>query len=92
MLKISEDRQDQQAILLRLEGRIIGPWVDELRDVCESFARNGVKITLDLEEVVFADDNAVALLTGLQSRGITLIRLTPFVEEQMKATVPKPIC
>lgn len=90
MLKISEDRQDQQAILLRLEGRIIGPWVNELRDVCESFARDGVKITLDLEEVVFADDGAVALLTGLQNRGITLIRLTPFVEEQMKATVTKP--
>jgi len=84
MLKISEDKQDEQFLTLRLEGRIIGPWVDELRQVCESFARDGVKLTLNLEEVVFADDNAVSLLTELQRRGATLIRLTPFVEEQIK--------
>ena len=89
MLKISENRRGPQAITLRLEGRIIGPWVDELRDVCESLAHDSVKTTLDLQEVVFADDSAVTLLTGLQNRGITLIRLTPFVEEQMKSAAPK---
>lgn len=89
MLKISEDKHGQQAITLRLEGRIIGPWVDELRNVCESQARAGIKFTLDLEEVVFADDGAVRLLKGLQDCGVTLIRLTPFVEEQMRATVRK---
>lgn len=89
MLKISEDRRGQQAITLRLEGRIIGPWVDELRDVCESLARDGAKLTLDLEDVVFADNGAVALLTELQNQGTTLIRLSPFVEEQMKSTIPK---
>jgi len=91
MLKISEEKRGRQAITLLLEGRIVGPWVDELRQLCESFARAGVKLTLNLEEVAFADDNGISLLVGLRARGVRLLHTTPFVEQQLKAIAPKAV-
>lgn len=88
MLKISEDRCDKQSTTLQLEGRVVGPWVGELRQVCESIIGNGRKVALDLGEVSFADDNGLQLLAGLRAQGIKLLRITPFVEEQLRSTIP----
>jgi hypothetical protein len=35
MLKISGLELEDQARTLRLDGQVIGPWVEELRGVCE---------------------------------------------------------
>lgn len=70
---------------LRLEGRVVGPWVAELRQICESPIRDGSKLILDLAEVSFADDKGVALLSSLRSRGAKLLNATPFVKEQLKS-------
>ena len=85
MLKISEGKRAKQTITLRLEGRVVGPWVSELRQICEPLVSDGSKLTLDLREVVFADEDGVALLASLRSRGTKLLNATPFVEEQLKS-------
>jgi ABC-type transporter Mla MlaB component len=87
MLKISEGKRGQQTITLRLEGQVIGPWVNELRQVCELLLSDNSKVKLDLAEVSFADERGVALLVSLKSRGVKLLNATPFVEEQLKAAL-----
>lgn len=89
MLKISEDKSGKQSTILRLEGRIVGPWVGELQKICEPREGDRKKLTLDLAEVSFADEQGLVLLSSLQARGIKLLNPTPFVEEQLKsATSP----
>jgi len=85
MLKISEGTLGKQVITFRLEGRIVGPWVGELRQICEPLMSDGSKMVLDLAEVTFSDENGVALLASLGSRGVKLLNAMPFVEEQLKS-------
>ena len=85
MLKISEGKTTRQSIKLRLEGRVVGPWVGELRQICEPLLTNGFKLALDLADVSFADHSGVVLLSDLKSRGVKLLNATPFLEEQLKS-------
>ncbi len=92
MLKISERKKANHSLTLLLEGRVIGPWVGELQQICEPLLADKTKLTLDLAEVSFADENGVKLLTSLERRGVKLLRPTPFVAEQLKTSafgVPK---
>ena len=84
MLKISEGKAVKQTTTFRLEGRVVGPWVDELKQVCEPFVKNG-HLALDLTDVTFVDESGGALLVSLRSRGAKLLNAMPFVEEQLKS-------
>ena len=85
MLKISEGKRTRQAVTLQLEGRVVGPWVGELQQVCDLLLSDASKLALDLAEVTFADEDGIALLAGLRARGVELRNATPFVAEQVKA-------
>ena len=84
MLKISETKKANQSVTLQLEGRVVGPWVDELRQICEPLLASGTKLTLDLADVSFADESGVVLLKGLERRGSMLFSPSPFLAEQLK--------
>ena len=73
------------ATTLRLEGRVIGPWVDELRRSCERMLMTSTTLALDASEVSFVDRDGVRLLRSLISRGVALQHCSPFVAEQLKA-------
>lgn len=87
MLKISQIGKANRSVTLRLEGRIVGPWVVELRQCCEPFLREGRPLTLHLADVEFMDACGVALLIELRSRGVLLAEFPPFIAEQLKAPV-----
>jgi len=87
MLKISEGKRGKQNVTLRLEGSVVGPWVAELRQICELILTDGGKLVLDLAELSFADEGGVALLTNLQKHGAKLLNATPFVQEQLRSAV-----
>jgi hypothetical protein len=56
MLRISTI-EDEQAVAIRLEGRVAGPWVDELVGAWKAVAPRVAEKTLqlDLRDVTFAD-------------------------------------
>src|SRR5712671_6218644 len=85
MLKISQVEPANHSQALCLEGQLVGPWVEELRQVCEPLMKNGATLKLDLSEMNFADAKGIVLLTGLRSRGSKLLNATPFVAEQLKS-------
>ena len=86
MLKISQARKANHSVTLKLEGRVVGPWVGELRQVCETLLTEGRPLKLDLADVTFADADGIAVLTGFKTRGITLKNCSPFVDEQLRST------
>ena len=86
MLKISRVEPVNHSVTLRLEGRVVGPWVGELRQVCETLLTEGRALKLDLTDVTFADADGVAVLTGFTTRGVTLQNCSPFVDEQLRST------
>ena len=84
MLKISQAAAPNHSITLRLEGRVVGPWVAELRQLCELVLSEGRKLKLDLADVLYVDSGGVATLASFKSRGVHLTNCSPFVEEQLK--------
>ena len=86
MLKISEAGTPNHSVTLKLEGRIVGPWVEELRRICEPFLVENRSLKLDLAEVSYADAEGVATLNGFKSRGVKLNNCTPFLEQQIKSS------
>lgn len=85
MLRIVEEQTPDNSIILRLDGRIVGPWVEVLRESCEQLYPTRDKIILDLLGVSFVDYNGVRLLQQLNQRQFALINCSPFLHEQMKA-------
>ncbi len=69
---------------LKLEGRVVGPWVEELRLICHSVLATGGGLTLDLSYVAFVDRNGVALLQQLMTGHVTVTNCSSFVAEQLK--------
>jgi hypothetical protein len=85
MLRITVVETSKIAVTLRVEGRITGPWVEELRTACNVHAfPDEVQLSLELADISFADTAGVALLKELRHRGVGLIRTTPFLTEQLK--------
>ncbi len=74
------------AVTLRLEGRVVGPWVAELQKSCEAVLTEGRPLKLHLADVEFMDTEGVALLSRLRSGGVALVECPPFTEEQLKVT------
>lgn len=90
MLKISLAKMTNSTTTLRLEGRLVGPWVGELQQICEPLVSDGTQLAVDLTEVSFADESGVSLLAGLRARGARLFNAMPFVEEQLKSVILLP--
>ena len=90
MLRITVVDLSDSVVVLRVEGRITGCWVEELRRTCAAHAfaahtlADDVQLSLELSKVSFADAAGISLLKELQSRGADLIRPIPFVAEQLK--------
>ena len=85
MLRITVVESSRIAVTLRVEGRITGPWVEELRTACKVHTFPGqVELSLELADISFADAAGIALLRELRNRGVGLIHTTPFLAEQLK--------
>ena len=75
---------------LRLEGRVAGDSVEELRRQCA--ARLGGKglgqVVLDLADVSFIDREGVELFRELCRWNVVVTRYSPFVGELLKEVLP----
>lgn len=91
MLRITVVESSKDAVTLRAEGQITGPWVEELRTTCNVHTSpHPVRLSLELADISFADSAGIALLKELRNRGIGFIRTTPFLAEQLKEGASHP--
>ena len=84
MLKITQIADGSGPTTLRVEGRLVGPWVRELHRECERLLGHGRPLVLDLSELRFLDEPAITLLRSLERRRVTLARPLPFVAEALR--------
>ena len=84
MLRITVVESSEIAVTLRVEGRITGPWVEELRTVCNVHtSSDDVQLSLDLADIAFVDTAGVSLLKELRSRGIVVAHFDQITYESM---------
>jgi hypothetical protein len=83
MLRISRFESSSGNVILRLEGSLIGPWVNELRSCCAAVCNNGHQLSLDLTELLFFDCEGLALLRILVKSNIGLAGCSLLLAEQL---------
>jgi len=85
-MKITVVESSDERVRLRVEGRLTGRWVEELRRTCQLYAINGgIQLILDLADVSFADAEGIKLLKELRIRWVTVLNPSSLVAEQLKA-------
>ena len=80
MLKITL-HDSASELRFKLEGRLSGPWVGELRQ-CWQTAQSttaGRKTVLDLADLDFVDPDGQSLLEEMHGQGVTLVAMSPFI-------------
>jgi hypothetical protein len=75
------------AVIVRLEGRLLAAWRDELLAACDRAAHGGAQVRLDLRSLSYADADGIELLrTLIDQRGATLGACSRFVAELLNAS------
>ncbi len=75
-------QQDAIELRLFLEGRLAGPWVQEV-ELCWQRARSAIQgktVIVDLSAVDYVDDDGERLLTVLHEHGAKLIACGPLTK------------
>jgi hypothetical protein len=79
VLKITEIARNDSGRTFKLEGKLLGPWVDELRHVCTQPLDRLEQVGLDLAAVTFVNPAGAQLLHELIRQGIIVTRCSAFV-------------
>jgi anti-anti-sigma regulatory factor len=77
VLKITTTRAGDK-ITLRLDGRLVGPWVEEFRKALA--ACGDAAVTVDLSNTTFADTCGRNALAEARARGVRFITAGPLME------------
>ena len=85
MLKIVCGETGRNGITIKLEGNVIGPWVQEVKRESEKVLARGAVLTLDLSGVSYVDREGLELLRALKDRQAMLRNTSVFVAEQLKS-------
>ena len=86
MLKINT-QHDGAAIIFELEGKLAGPWVDELEHCWQQAVTDGRPVRIVLTIVTFIDAAGRRLLTDMHRRGAELVAqgcMTKAIVEEIK--------
>jgi ABC-type transporter Mla MlaB component len=84
VLKISIISDSDQSIQFQLEGKLVGPWVEELQRLSDEALSLQKAVSLDLEKVWFVDSRGVTLLRDLAKRHVSELKCSQFVSQQLK--------
>ena len=86
MLRIFQATSLDGSVVLRLEGKVCGPWVDELRELTsEILQKPASRLVLDLGEVSFIDTDGLKLLRELSWRHVSVNNCSLLVTQQLKS-------
>lgn len=92
MLRITA-RKTRGSMALKLEGKIHGPWVDELRDCWQKLSREGGGMPIkavELTDVSFIDGRGKDLLLRMQRKGVSLVGGSDFIWRLLADSKPTP--
>jgi hypothetical protein len=87
MLRITTIQNDGLPTVLKLEGKLLEPWIGELIEACRLASKRAASATLDLAGLSFVDAPGTIALRELQRRGLELTGCSPLVAELLKETI-----
>ena len=79
MLRIDRSLVDEHRVVLILEGRIAGAWADLLERECEALIERGLRVELDLSEVVYVARAGVEALRRLGRMRVGVTGCSPLI-------------
>jgi len=83
MLKITQAMQNGGATI-KLEGRLLGPWLDEVRRECNQAPHPLTSLSIDLSAVTFVDALGTEFLRELIGRGVKIKAYSSFTKELLQ--------
>jgi ABC-type transporter Mla MlaB component len=88
MMKIArvDDGASGSIPTLKLEGKLLGPWVDELSRACEELQTPPSCLHLNLSAVTFIDSVGIKLLDDLIRRGATVVGCSGFIADLLNGS------
>ena len=91
MLKITM-HDSASEFRLKLEGRLSGPWVSELRQCWRTAASTteGRETILDLREVDFIDPEGQDLVAEMNRGGVRVLAATPLIQAMVEEVCGAP--
>jgi len=84
MLRVTRVTPKPDEVILVLEGRLYGEWVELLEDECAQLLRTDRRVLLDLASVSFVDRRGARLLRDLAMGRVSLINCPPLVDELVR--------
>jgi anti-anti-sigma regulatory factor len=75
---------EEEVARLRLDGRLSGPWVEELRRTCEAVLQGRSVLVVDCNGLVFADAAGLELLRSLRDRDVVLLNCSAFLKLRLQ--------
>jgi anti-anti-sigma regulatory factor len=79
MFKVTYTEQDNTTARLKIEGRIAGEWVNELKKECELCLKKRDHLILDLSGVSFVDEKGIRGLKAMIGERVRLIGCSLFL-------------
>ena len=89
MLRITTIHDGLQTVL-KLEGKLLAPWIEELCGACARAEARGGRVGLDLSDVSYVDEAGTKSLRSLARRGASLIGCSAFVAELLRDSQIQP--
>jgi anti-anti-sigma regulatory factor len=81
MLRI--ERSESQGIsTIRLEGKLLGPWLQELRSLFDGTSLKSMR--LDLKHVDYIDAAGLQLISALRRQGVQIVAASAFVAKLLE--------
>ena len=81
MIRITETYEDNKMVILKIEGKIVGPCIWDLERLCSDYIYKKEKeVVLDLEGVTFIDNKGLHMLGGFKDNEIKVVNCSPFIQ------------
>jgi hypothetical protein len=76
--------EGERGYILKLEGKLLRPWIDELALACIDARIDPDGINLDLDGLTFVDTEGEQFLRGLLRNGTRVVACSGFVAELLR--------
>ena len=84
MLRLTRIASTHRTQTIKIEGKLLGPWVDEVSKSCGADTDPSRRINLDLSALAFVDAAGERLLRDLIARGIEVVACSSYVAELLR--------
>jgi len=88
MLRITRTEQAGVGPVIKLEGKLLAPWVGEVLQACTRVDPAAERPGLDLSAVSYADSAGIALLRALRDLEVRIVACSGYVAELLNGIKP----